>query len=159
MNKKKLVVSIMILAILGMVLTSTLLGAKYLHKMAELCGLGPEFGESESCLVVQESPYSYLINGEYFGIWIAIPLSLAGFMYYFFMLALSLDLHRLYRKNQKISKKRINIYFGFAVLGALFSVAFLYIQGVLIGAFCKYCVMSALLTFLILILAIFVKKN
>jgi uncharacterized membrane protein len=89
-------------------------------------GTCPIFGTG--CGDVLGSVYS-----QFFG----IPLSVWGVMFYTGMLIMGLLLILDRTKTVTILAS-----IG-ALIGFLLSIAFLYIQGVLIGAFCFYCVLSA----------------
>ncbi len=99
------------------------------------CSIG---GVIDGCRVVAESSYAYLFG---------VPLGVYGVVFYvtvFTISALSLFvLHIHVRKSLRI----------LSVAGAAASVIFILVQIFLIGALCAYCLISAVLTFLILISA------
>ncbi len=92
-------------------------------------------GVFDGCRVVAESVYSHLFG---------IPLGVYGVVFYgtvFILAALTLVTTFMYLT------RLLRI---FAVVGALASAVFIYIQIFLIGALCLYCVTSAVISFLIL---------
>ena len=89
----------------------------------------------EGCEVVLASPYA-----KFFG----VPLSYIGLVYYVYMLALAgLLAFDPYAKGLRWGTLL------YTLVGVLMSVGFIYIQGVLIGAYCQYCLISAVLTVLL----------
>lgn len=120
---------LVILAILG------LADSVYLAEAATTgAPLVCDFGSVlEGCNVVAASPYS-----QFYG----IPLAYLGVLFYVLLL-IAILVHRN-RKTLLTWKALVVV----AILGALFSVAFLYIQFVLIKALCVYCLASAAFTFL-----------
>ncbi len=92
-------------------------------------------GVFDGCRIVAESAYAHLFG---------IPLGVYGVVFYgtiFILVALTLVTTLVY------ITRLLRI---FAVVGALASVVFIYIQIFLIGALCLYCVTSAVISFLIL---------
>ena len=78
-----------------------------------------------------------------------VPLSYIGLVYYVYMLGLSILL--------AIDPRSFGLRLGvllYSGVGVLMSVVFIYIQGMIIGAFCQYCLISALLTVLLFIAAL-----
>ncbi|MFZ2167529.1 MAG: vitamin K epoxide reductase family protein [Minisyncoccia bacterium] len=96
----------------------------------------------DGCNIVANSQYSQLFG---------IPLAEYGVLFYgilFVLAALELVLFdRLLRR----------VLQGVSLLGVVFSLYFTSLQVFVIGAFCVYCVVSALITFLVLILASFIE--
>jgi uncharacterized membrane protein len=89
----------------------------------------------EGCTTVLTSSYSKIFG---------VPLAYIGLVYYVYLLCLAaLVAYDPYAKGLRAGMLL------YATIGALMSVAFLYIQGVIIGAFCQYCLISAALTFVI----------
>lgn len=86
----------------------------------------------EGCDVVLASPYA-----EFLG----IPLAYWGLVYYVYMLGLVFLL--AFDPHSRAVKVGMLTYTAF---GLLCSIAFIYIQGAIIGAFCQYCVLSAAVT-------------
>ena len=70
-----------------------------------------------------------------------IPLAYWGLVYYTYMLGLVALLS--FEPRSKVLSWATLLYAG---VGVLFSAAFIYIQASIIGAFCQYCVLSALIT-------------
>lgn len=90
----------------------------------------------EGCELVLTSPYAK---------WFGVPLSYIGLVFYIYMLCLAVLL--AFEPRSRSLRLGALAYTG---VGSAMSLAFIYIQGVLIGAFCQYCLISALLTFLLL---------
>lgn len=86
----------------------------------------------EGCDVVLAHPLS-----EFLG----IPLAYWGLVYYVYMLGLAILLAM--DPHSKALKRGMLLYTG---VGLLSSASFIYIQAVIIGAFCQYCVLSAIVT-------------
>lgn len=127
-----------LLAFLGFA-DSLFLLAKRLSGGAIPCTLG-----FTGCDEVSKSPYSVLFG---------IPLSLYGVIFYLgigLLGVLYLDL-----------KKKIfgNLLVLGTVVGFVLSLYFLYVQKFLIGAFCVYCVGSAVIATLLLVLGIYIYRN
>lgn len=93
------------------------------------------------CEAVLASAYS-----KFFG----VPLSYLGLVYYVYMLGLSILL--AYDPFSRGLKLGALLY---TTIGALLSLSFIYIQGVLIGAYCQYCLISAATSFLLFGVALF----
>lgn len=78
-----------------------------------------------------------VLNSKY-STFLGVPLAYYGVIFY----ALVTAFGALYAKTKKrIYRKLIAV---FALVGFIDSVGFIYIQGVLIGAYCFYCVISAI---------------
>lgn len=129
MRFRALPILILILAFFGIA------DAAYLAGVA-LSGseLSCDVGGLDGCNVVAQSPYSQIFG---------IPLGAYGVLFYgilFFLSALYLAL-----------PKRVitRILFALGVFGFVVSLYFLYLQYVIIEAFCVYCVTSAVLATLI----------
>ncbi|MBI2048656.1 MAG: vitamin K epoxide reductase family protein [Parcubacteria group bacterium] len=92
----------------------------------------------DGCNVVAASPYSYLFG---------VPLSLLGLIFYIGVLGvgIGLSMHVRHAKNA--------LYIA-AVIGMLLSFCFSCIQIFLIGAWCIYCIFSALICIVLFIMAI-----
>jgi uncharacterized membrane protein len=89
----------------------------------------------EGCEVVLNSPYSKLFG---------VPLSYIGLVYYLYMLCLAALL--------AVDPRSLGLRLGTLIytgVGLVMSGIFIYIQGVLIGAYCQYCLISAVLTLLL----------
>ena len=99
-------------------------------------------GSSEGCAVVAESPYS-----EFLG----IPLSVYGILFYAIVFAIAaLELVLFDRLLRRVLQ-------GLAAFGVVASAYFLAIQLFVIDAICVYCIGSAVLAFLIGMLASFLE--
>lgn len=92
------------------------------------------------CNVVAQSAYSRL--------W-GIPLAYLGAAFYVAILVVTLALWRM------PSRLMAQALIGFTALGALASAYFLYLQLMVIEAFCIYCLVSAATSFLLLALAVY----
>lgn len=127
--KRRLVLSLLVaLALIGLA-DSWYLSASAFVGDPLVCDLGAGL---DGCNQVAQSPYSKL--------W-GIPLAEYGMIFYAALLVLSAAL-LVWPRAPLFRALRL-----LAVLGALMSVAFLYIQFVLIGALCVYCLASAAITF------------
>lgn len=94
----------------------------------------------EGCEVVLNSPYAKLFG---------VPLSYIGLVYYVYMLGVAALL--------AIDPRSFGLRLGallYTAAGLALSGVFIYIQGVLIGAYCQYCLISALLTLLLFVAAL-----
>lgn len=97
---------------------------------------------NSGCEIVRESPYSYFLG---------IPLPAYGLLMYIFVFILSflrttldkIDHHHLANK----------LIFLSALIGVLFSAYLTYLEAFVIKAFCMWCVASAIIVTLILILS------
>jgi uncharacterized membrane protein len=94
----------------------------------------------DGCNTVINSPYSRVFG---------TPMSYFGFIYYLFMFGLAARL--AYEPVANSLRFRSVLY---AALGAISSVYFIYLQLALIRAICTYCLFSAILSFLLLLAAI-----
>jgi len=123
MNKK-----ILILGIVGLILSMyiTYFSLSLNHDETQVC----DINEDLNCSSVYNSPYSLIFG---------ISISIYGIFFYFIIIYFSL-------KNQG------KYLFYLSILGVLFS-AYLtfYVELYLIGAFCVFCLGSALVTVLLLI--------
>lgn len=94
-------------------------------------------GVFDGCRIVAESAYSHLFG---------IPLGVYGVVFYgtiFILAALALV---------TVSVYATHLLRMLAIIGALASAVFIYIQIFLIGALCLYCVTSAVISFIILVI-------
>ncbi len=94
----------------------------------------------DGCNIVLTSPYARIAG---------VPVGYFGLVYYLCMFALA-TLLVLARTSRGL---RLSVVLG-ALVGVGFSIYFMRIQIVYIHAFCIYCLVSALLTVLLLILAV-----
>ena len=92
------------------------------------------------CETVLTSEYS-----KFFG----VPLAYIGLVYYVYMFALAMLLAA--EPGSKILRLAT---LGYAGVGLLLSIVFIYIQGALIGAWCLYCLFSAALTLALFLTAL-----
>jgi uncharacterized membrane protein len=126
---------ILALALIGIGIASYVAQASYLGRL--LWAPLPLFDGSN---IVAQSPYARVAG---------IPLSFLGVMYYVHLFGLAAFL--AYDPRSRGLRGAALAYTGAGVGYSLFS---LYIQGAWIGAFCIYCMVSALLTVLLLATAI-----
>ena len=94
----------------------------------------------DGCNTVVNSPYSRVLG---------MPMSYFGFIYYLFMFGLAARL--AYEPVSKGLRFRVILY---AALGAVSSAYFIYLQLGLIQAICSYCIISAIISFLLLFAAL-----
>jgi uncharacterized membrane protein len=94
----------------------------------------------DGCNTVVNSPYSRVLG---------MPMSYFGFIYYLFMFGLAARL--AYEPASKSLRFRVVLY---AALGAVSSAYFIYLQLGLIQAICSYCIISAIISFLLLFAAL-----
>lgn len=158
MNKKLILVLIMIFTILGILIAGTLTLAKYSNSIALLCGED----ENNSCNTVQSSDYAYLINVQSdSGSKFQIPLTLAGVIFYIGLFSLSLIAYK--REIAKVEIGKLKYYlFSIGTIGLLFSAIFTWLQAYKIEAFCTYCLISAfdsLILFVLISLITFKNKE
>ena len=97
------------------------------------------------CDVVLAHPLSELLG---------IPLAYWGLVYYVYMLGLVTLLALEPR-----SKALVWGTLFYSTVGLLSSAAFIYIQGVIIGAFCQYCMLSAIVATALFAVALWHYKN
>lgn len=135
--------------------TKRVTGALYLMLAFALIGVADAFYDSyaiytdqllwcpppiDGCNTVASSPYAR-IGG--------VPLGYLGLVYYLCMLAIAALLARApSSRGLRLSALL------FAAMGVSFSIYFMYIQFTFIHAFCIYCLISAVLTLLLLIVAL-----
>lgn len=149
MERKNILIAIMIFSFLGVIIAGMLTAAKYSDSIALLCGQDID----NSCNTVQNSPYSYLINEKKNdGSEFKIPLTLAGIIFYLILIALAYRVYSNEKNKKKTSDKLKYSLFVIGIFGVLFSAAFTWIQAFLIEAFCTYCLISALDTVIIAIM-------
>jgi uncharacterized membrane protein len=94
----------------------------------------------DGCNTVINSPYSRVLG---------MPMSYFGFIYYVFMFGLAARL--AYEPASKSLRFRVVLY---AALGAVSSAYFIYLQLGFIQAICSYCIISAIVSFLLLLAAL-----
>lgn len=128
---------ILILASLGFI------DATYLT-ISHYVGADLYCGASGGCNTVTNSPYSIMF-GVYMGIY--------GMLYYLSILFLTV--FYIDRKNKKILKPLMII----PVLGFLFSLYLVYLQLFVIDAICIYCMISAGISVILLIINMFLVQN
>lgn len=136
MNRKLLVGLLVALSLIG-IADSWYLSEHVATDTPLVCDIG---GGLDGCNQVAQSPYSQIAG---------VPLAYIGLAFYgvFFLISLAallLPPHKTHHIAMTV----------LSATASVASVAFLYIQLVLIGAVCVYCVISALLTFFSLPIAI-----
>lgn len=124
---------VILLSLAGLAI-STYLSHEFISSAKEIHNC-PLFGDG--CSVVLHSEYSKFLG--------VIPNAYLGVLYY----ASLLFFYILYLLKKK--EAILQIPMMLSIIGVLFSLYLLYVQGSLIGAFCFYCVSSALISILILI--------
>ncbi len=101
-------------------------------------------GELPPCSIVQGC--ELVLTSPYAEVW-GVPLALFGGVAYFIAFALALL--------AAFGNRRMWTLFGVqATLMSVFTLWLLYLQGVVIGAFCQFCLLSAITTFTLFILFI-----
>jgi len=98
----------------------------------------------EGCNTVAKSSYSHVFG---------IPLPTFGLIFYGGILVLFL----LYRKFWSTLIQKFLLLGG--IIGIIFSIYFIYLQGFIIGAFCIYCVLSAFASMLLFCVTILLQSN
>ena len=126
---------VVILSTLGMFIAGYL---TIQHFQQAHIGLCPVFGDG--CDIVTSSKYSVL-----FGF---LPLALLGVFYYLTIFMAQ----TIYAFSGNKTVLEFSAYIS--TFGAVFSVYLLYLQGVVIGAYCFYCVSSAIVSLLIFLFEI-----
>lgn len=129
MNRSSLVVWMLVLSVIGLI-DAWYLADSALSSSALFC----DIAVLDGCNTVAQSPYSRLFD---------IPLGVYGVGFYgiFFGLATFLFASR---------KKIVSLLLlAWGILGVVASVAFLYVQFVLIQALCIYCLLSAFIAFVL----------
>lgn len=124
MSRNLLVGAILVLALVGLV-DSLYLASHAATDTALFCEIGSGL---DGCNTVAQSPYSRVMG---------VPLAYLGVLFYALLLGGALA--AVWKHHRHIHRALLAI----ALLGALFSVVFLYIQFVLIQALCIYCLVSA----------------
>jgi uncharacterized membrane protein len=94
----------------------------------------------DGCNTVINSPYSRVLG---------TPMSYYGFVYYLFMFGMAV--RATFDPSSGSMRFRIILY---AVLGAVSSAYFIYLQLAFIHALCSYCIISAVISFLLLLSAL-----
>jgi len=125
---------ILIFAILGLI-DAIYLTIKYFSGEAVVCGI------IEGCDTVLASQYSKIFE---------IPVSLVGVGYYAIISGLSF----LYAVNNELNILKTIIYI--TTLGFLASIYFVYLQLFVLETICLYCMASAFISTMLLILSVFI---
>lgn len=134
MHRRAALFALLILALIGLA-DSWYLSASAVAGDPLVCDFGAGL---DGCNLVAQSPYSRIMG---------VPLADFGIIFYAALGLLSALL--LFVERRPLLRALVIL----SVLGALMSVAFLYIQAVLIQALCVYCLISAAITFLAVPLA------
>jgi uncharacterized membrane protein len=142
--KLLLPLTITILAFLG------ILDAGYIAH-SEITGNLPPCKPPFACREVLESSWSHV--GP-------IPLYALGFLYYLAILVLGFLIvteQKILMKNKFLNIKKLLA--GLSIFGALFSLWLLFVMGVILKAWCLYCLFSAFNCLIIFILSIFFSRK
>ena len=129
--------AMVVLALAGIGISGYLAWA-HLNEQNIICGV------SQGCDIVDQSKYSELIIAN-------IPVSVPGLLSYLAILALLLGRGRVLRKWDAYLPLAV---FGIALSGTLFSAYLTYMELFVILGVCKWCVGSAIVMTLMLVLAI-----
>ncbi|MCD5384506.1 MAG: vitamin K epoxide reductase family protein [Candidatus Pacebacteria bacterium] len=141
-NKKhKLNYIFLTLGLLGLLNSLYLSYARYMHVDLP-CSI-----TNGGCSVVAASPYAVMFG---------MPLAYLGVLFY--LTILGLGILYLFKSNIKYIKETLLVVTTF---GALDSLYFLYLQGFVINAFCIYCILSAIISFclLVVVYSLFVNQK
>ena len=134
MRATPLTIVLLVLAFFGLA-DAWYLSISALTDTALSCDLGAVL---DGCNIVAKSSYSHFMG---------LPIAVYGVAFYaalFVLAALLLVMPR---------KPLYMILFRFSIIGALLSVVFLGIQFLLIKALCIYCIASAVISFMVLVVA------
>lgn len=140
MKRNSIIVLMLVLALAG-VADSWYLYQSAMSDTALACDLGAGL---DGCNIVAQSPYSNLFG---------IPLALYGIAFFALIFVIALALTAL---ESPVLFRTLRIATS---IGALASVAFLFIQFALIKAVCVYCIGSAAIAFMLWLLAKSLKKH
>ena len=131
MNRKILFTLLLVLALLGLA-DSWYLFESAVTDTSLVCDIGTVL---DGCNIVAQSPYSRVFG---------IPLAFFGVVYYALLLVLA-------GVTAAVSKRILSRALWFlAIVGALASAIFVFIQVALIKALCIYCIGSAVIAFAVL---------
>ncbi len=126
---KKILIVMVIIAAIGLMTALLLSYARFAHVDLP-CDI-----TSGGCATVAASPYAVMFG---------VPLAYLGVLYYvavlIFLVALLRGFRHTYASHALV---------GITAFGAIDSVYFLYLQGFVINAFCVYCIISAIATFML----------
>ena len=151
MNEQKLDVIMMLISAIGIFDSLYLVNEHYENS-------GVCYGDSQSilgykidCGVVTTSEYSEILG---------VPVSLIGFFYYLtvFILVYTKSLLNIKLKQRNLDFSINQVIFAIVTLGLIFSIYFVYLQLIVIELICIYCMLSAITTSVLLILAILLQK-
>ncbi|MBV7338607.1 vitamin K epoxide reductase family protein [Chloroflexi bacterium TSY] len=124
-----------ILILLGLLISGYLSYAK-LFGTSTIC-----LGGSQSCDLVQNSVYAYLLG---------IPIAYLGFLTYVVLLFLWLIKITDW---QEWGELAVQIFFGITLIGSIFSLYLTYIELFVLYEICQWCVASAFVIWVLLILS------
>ncbi len=139
MAKKYLIALVLALAFLGL-LDSWYLAQSAVSNSPIVC----DIDGLNDCNTVAQSPYSKLLG---------IPLAVYGIVFYGALILVSVMLLRLE------TRKLYQVHMAVAGIGALASVYFIFVQMTLIRAFCIYCIASAVISFVVLGLSLYLYRR
>lgn len=130
--KKIFKIAIIIIGLIGLTDSSYL---TYSHYKANPINCFTEVKQVNSCQVVAESAYSTILG---------VPISLMGMFFYLIVIFIG----ALSFKNDFTFL--LNLLLPFSVIAVLFSLRLTYLQIYVIGYLCYYCILSALLSCILL---------
>jgi|CXWL01.1.fsa_nt_gi uncharacterized membrane protein len=139
MSRVALIATLFVLALIGTA-DSVYLAQSAMTDIPLVC----DIDGLDDCNVVAQSPYSKLLG---------IPLGAYGVVFYVISLIALIVI--VYAPRRLWYKALV----GVSVLGALMSIVFLAIQLFLIQAICVYCILSAIITFLMAPLSLLLSKQ
>jgi len=119
--------------------TIGLLDSGYLY-WARITGSDLSCSILEGCNQVAQSPYSVMFG---------VPLSLWGVLFYTFIIGATL----LLIGEERTVVRRLLLFAS--IFGFLSSIYFVYVQASLIGAFCMYCIISAVSSTILFVTMLF----
>lgn len=133
---RKIFIILLFFSLIGLTDASYLTYEHY-AKIIPPCTIGSIF----DCGTVINSSYAYIFN---------IPVSVWGVVHYSILSLLSIAFF-IYK-----IKQLIRIFSMFSTLGLLFSIYFVYIQVIILKTLCFYCMLSAINSFIIFFLIVFI---
>lgn len=121
-----------------------ILDALYLY-ISHTAGASLVCGVLDGCNEVAASPYSIVFG---------IPLSFLGLVFYIGMLAVASLLY--YQEYRRVAK---GLFLLGAAVGVAMSAYFTYLQAFVIEAWCMYCLISAAVTLLLLVISVLLYRD
>lgn len=154
--KRKITLAIAFLSLIAIIITSYLVMIHYNPAESSPCAISQKI----DCSKVNSSDYSelfHLIGAEsiYLYLGFDIPIALIGLLTYIALLILSVIIYKkTYIEQESLVKKYVYYIFVLALIGFLFSAYLTYIEAFVLGTWCLFCVMQAIIITLILISSI-----